>query len=91
MCARQNECACELGASGHYRHGDPQNGMGAIRTALAPEGANTLDPVAIGAATPIGYNGVPADIANGIVFLASEESRYMTGAELVIDGGMTAK
>ena len=69
----------------------PQNGMGAIRTALAPEGANTLDPVAIGAATPIGYNGVPADIANGIVFLASEESRYMTGAELVIDGGMTAK
>jgi NAD(P)-dependent dehydrogenase (short-subunit alcohol dehydrogenase family) len=69
----------------------PQNGMGAIRSDAIVPGANALDPVAIGATTPIGYNGVPADIANGIVFLASDESRYMTGAELVIDGGMTAR
>lgn len=33
----------------------------------------------------------PADIANGIAFLASDESRYMTGSELVIDGGVTAQ
>ena len=33
----------------------------------------------------------PADIANGIAFLASEEARYMTGSELVIDGGVTAQ
>ena len=46
---------------------------------------------AIAAATPLGYAGVPADIAAGIVFLASDESRYMTGSELVIDGGMTAR
>jgi NAD(P)-dependent dehydrogenase (short-subunit alcohol dehydrogenase family) len=38
---------------------------------------------------PIGELGKPEDIANGILFLLSDESRYMTGAELVIDGGIT--
>jgi NAD(P)-dependent dehydrogenase (short-subunit alcohol dehydrogenase family) len=33
--------------------------------------------------------GEPLDIANGCLFLASEESKYMTGSELVIDGGFT--
>lgn len=42
-------------------------------------------------ATPLGHKGWPVDIANGVLFLASDESRYMTGAELVIDGGMTAR
>ena len=37
-----------------------------------------------------GHFGQPIDIANGCLFLASDESRWMTGAELVIDGGMTA-
>ena len=41
--------------------------------------------------TPAGRLGVPRDIANGIVFLASDESEWMTGAELVIDGGFTAQ
>jgi NAD(P)-dependent dehydrogenase (short-subunit alcohol dehydrogenase family) len=41
-------------------------------------------------ATPMGEAGVPLDIANGILFLASDEARHMTGAELVIDGGLTA-
>ena len=40
--------------------------------------------------TPMGRFGKPADIANGCLFLASDESNWMTGAELVIDGGMTA-
>ena len=40
---------------------------------------------------PIGHIGEPDDIAYGIVFLASEESKFMTGSELVIDGGYTAK
>lgn len=40
--------------------------------------------------TPMGRFGLPEDIANGCLFLASDESGWMTGAELVIDGGMTA-
>jgi len=40
---------------------------------------------------PIGHVGEPLDIANGILFLASDESKFMTGSELVIDGGYTAK
>jgi len=40
---------------------------------------------------PIGHIGEPEDIAYGIVYLASEESKFVTGSELVIDGGYTAR
>jgi len=40
---------------------------------------------------PMGHIGKPEDIANGIAFLASEEAGFMTGSELVIDGGYTAQ
>ena len=40
---------------------------------------------------PMGHMGEPLDIANGVLFLASEESKYMTGSELIIDGGYIAK
>ncbi len=43
------------------------------------------------AKTPIGRMGQPEDIAAGILYLASDESSFVTGAELVIDGGMTAQ
>ena len=39
---------------------------------------------------PIGRLGVANDIAKGIVFLASDDSSFMTGAGLVVDGGWTA-
>jgi NAD(P)-dependent dehydrogenase (short-subunit alcohol dehydrogenase family) len=40
---------------------------------------------------PLGHLGEPDDIACGVVYLASDESKFMTGSELVIDGGYTAQ
>jgi NAD(P)-dependent dehydrogenase (short-subunit alcohol dehydrogenase family) len=40
---------------------------------------------------PLGHMGEPDDIAWGAVYLASEESKFVTGTELVIDGGYTAR
>lgn len=39
---------------------------------------------------PLGHVGEPDDVAYGILYLASEESKFVTGSELVIDGGYTA-
>jgi len=39
---------------------------------------------------PVGFAATPADVAGVFAYLASEESRFMTGAVLVIDGGVTA-
>lgn len=56
-------------------------------------GANTKhisrDPDALSArVVPMGVPGQPEDIAAGVVYLASDEARYVTGAELVIAGGL---
>lgn len=40
---------------------------------------------------PIGRQGYPEEIANVAAFLASDESSFMTGSAVVVDGGMTAK
>ena len=50
-----------------------------------PRGA-TLDAFTA-RSVPLGRAGLPDEIAAGVVWLASDESRYVTGAELVIDGG----
>jgi NAD(P)-dependent dehydrogenase (short-subunit alcohol dehydrogenase family) len=61
-----------------------------------PPGSNTLaeemEATRAGAvrATPLGFAGLPQDIAEGVVYLASDAARFVTGAELVIDGGVYA-
>jgi 3(or 17)beta-hydroxysteroid dehydrogenase len=40
---------------------------------------------------PLGCYGEPEDVAYGVLYLASDESRWVTGSELVIDGGWTAQ
>lgn len=45
----------------------------------------------LGQLHPLGRLGDPQDIAWGVVYLASEEARFVTGSELVIDGGYTAR
>ena len=42
-------------------------------------------------AVPLGVKGQPEDIAQGVLWLAGEDSRYVTGAELVIDGGISIR
>lgn len=44
----------------------------------------------LGRQIPIGRVGTPREVANAILFLASDESSFITGAELIIDGGISA-
>jgi NAD(P)-dependent dehydrogenase (short-subunit alcohol dehydrogenase family) len=41
--------------------------------------------------TPLGYMGEPEDIANAAVYLASDDSKYVTGSTMYVDGGWTAQ
>src|SRR5262245_22322677 len=54
-------------------------------------GAADETKAAIAALHPLGHLGDPDDIAWGCVYLASDEAKFVTGSELVIDGGYTAR
>lgn len=58
-------------------------------TAALTGGDAALISEAIKAASPLGIACMPEDIANGILYLLSEEARYVTGHTLVIDAGVT--
>ena len=67
---------------------------GSVDTDMRREGMGTSTPEEIQERIdqiPLGRVGTTEDIAYGVMFLASDESSFMTGSEVVIDGGYTAK
>ena len=52
--------------------------------------SNPVREAIVAGRTPLGRIGTPEDIAYGVLYLASDESSFVTGSELVIDGGYTA-
>lgn len=56
----------------------------------SPEGAKAFKQQ-LDSLHPIGHVGEPNDIAYGVLYLASNESKFITGSELVIDGGYTSQ
>ncbi len=67
---------------------------GVIWTNMQAQATGVNDPNALDANVmriPLGRAGEPMDIANCILYLASDESNYVTGAEFVVDAGMTAQ
>jgi NAD(P)-dependent dehydrogenase (short-subunit alcohol dehydrogenase family) len=63
---------------------------GWIRTPMTEAQEPALNEAFI-ASTPMAKGGEPEDVANGALFLASDDSRYVTGVELPVDGGYLAQ
>ena len=63
---------------------------GVINTSMLSEGVPPDVQEQLKAATPLGRLGEAEDVAAAVLFLASDEASFMTGAELVVDGGYTA-
>lgn len=62
-----------------------------LRTAMARFSDSAEAQRVYDALQPVGHLGEPDDIAYGVLYLASDESKFVTGSELVIDGGYTAR
>jgi len=63
---------------------------GPIDTPMPRASAGNEWPPAIVDVTPLGRVGEPAEIANAILFLCSDEASYISGATLPVDGGFLA-
>ena len=63
---------------------------GLIRTPIM-EAFSKETTEAVLAKIPVGFAADPIDIAYGMLFLAADESRFVTGTDIIIDGGYTAQ
>jgi len=61
--------------------------QGVIAAYREPEAARAR----LTASEPLGHLGEPRDIANAVLYLASDESKFVTGAQMVVDGGYAAR
>ncbi|WP_229814389.1 SDR family NAD(P)-dependent oxidoreductase [Novosphingobium colocasiae] len=64
---------------------------GLIATAMQDETMTPKQIERMARSVPLKRRGEPVDIAMTILFLATDEARYITGAEFIVDGGMTAQ
>jgi meso-butanediol dehydrogenase / (S,S)-butanediol dehydrogenase / diacetyl reductase len=64
---------------------------GVIETPMSAQALDEATKLERSKTIPVRRFGQPAEIAAAIVFLASDESSYMTGSEVTVDGGYTAQ
>lgn len=80
------ECAREGIRVNTVHPGSILTNMQAVALADNPDGYGKIE-----AAIPMGRMGEPLDIANMVLFLASDEAKYITGQQFTVDGGLTAQ
>ena len=66
-------------------------GTDLVRELMGAQGDVEVGMKALAELHPLGHVGEPIDVAYGVLYLASDESKFVTGSELVIDGGYIAQ
>lgn len=62
----------------------------ATATSRSPTLASKRSHISLGKKTPLGYSADPADVANVVAWVISDEARFVTGCTIAVDGGLTA-